>query len=111
MIDGYVNPGQEPYQITQEEVNQAANQKELRKIARMRNKQYYKLGMPKIVKKRCKECGRVLTSLHTCQTNKPVLLPERIKCSNPKCGTLILKDASYCYVCKAWNESSEGKHV
>lgn len=27
MIDGYVNPGQEPYQITQEEVNQAANQR------------------------------------------------------------------------------------
>jgi len=58
MIDGYVNPGQEPFILPQELVNKALNSKELKKLARKQNKEYYKLTGLKKGTASCRYCHR-----------------------------------------------------
>ena len=58
MIDGYVNPGQEPFILPQELVNKALNSKELKKLARKQNKKHYKLTGLKKGNAPCRYCHR-----------------------------------------------------
>jgi endogenous inhibitor of DNA gyrase (YacG/DUF329 family) len=97
MIDGFANPGQKPFQPDFENVSQDKNAK---KRLRESSKKYYKLGMPKEKHVKCKLCGRDIGANHHCDTSKPRLSIEQVKC--PKCETLVLVDATYCYCCGKW---------
>jgi len=58
MIDGYVNPGQEPFILPEELVNKALNPKELKKYERKQNKKHYKLTGLKKGTAPCRYCHR-----------------------------------------------------
>jgi len=59
MIEGYVNPGQEPFILLQELINKALNPKELKKYARKQNKKHYKLTGLKKGSAPCPYCHRM----------------------------------------------------
>lgn len=96
MKSGYVNEGQTPFDATGGD----------RKLVRKLSRKYYKLGMSTSKARHCRFCKKPMARgvSHICGT-KADILPEQIECL--KCKTLILKDASYCYYCKAWNERTE----
>ncbi len=100
----YVNEGQKPF-IAPDTTN--LQSKEAKKLVRMANRKYYKSGMPSSKVRHCSRCKKPMARgvCHVCGI-KADILPERIEC--PKCKTLILKDAFYCYNCKAWNEQATG---
>lgn len=90
---GYINEGQKPFESPENIPQCRFSKKEFRNAER----KYKKLGMHVVTKKKCKFCGRILFLGHVCDRTPSQTITPQIPC--PKCGTIVLSDASYCYNC------------
>ena len=99
----YINPNQPPIIVPEAIV--ALQTKESRKQARVINKNYYNLGMPKVHHvKKCKKCNRPLFKGHDCNVVRGKILTPRVKCVNPKCEATNVVGAHVCWSCQGWLE-------